>query len=96
MSEDPESIVCRRCEEVIPVGVKDCPHCGKRRQGRGPWIAISIGAILFLPSLLRIGDLWLFAVLGIVLIGIGGFLVRGERERKRQAAEQAMARDSDT
>jgi len=96
MSEGPESIVCRRCEEAIPAGADDCPHCGKSRQGRAPWLAISLGTILFFPSLLRIGDLWLFAVLGILLIGIGGFLIRGERQRKKQAAEQTTTRNPDT
>ena len=75
-------IVCRRCEERIPRNIEKCPHCGASlRKTKGPMAAVVIGVIIFLSSLLSIGDLWPYALFGAVIAGGAGYLLWEKRNR---------------
>lgn len=75
-------IVCRRCEERIPRNVDNCPHCGASlRSTKGPMVAVALGLVIFLSSLLRIGTLWPYAIMGAVLAGGAGYLLWEKRSR---------------
>lgn len=87
MSQDTSRIICRRCNEAIPTEPEQCPHCGATIRGTTkPMIAVVIGVGLVLSSLLDLGALWFFGLLGLVIALGAGYLLYDRRRRIRKAA----------
>ena len=86
MSQVERMIICRRCRESIQVEGGACPHCGTSiRSNRMPIVSIVIGAIIVLFSALSFRELLFFFVIGVALIGIGGYLIWDRRNRINEA-----------
>jgi len=81
MSGREEQIRCRKCNDSISLDNSSCPHCGTGIRSRVSLIvAIVIGAVIALSSLLNIGDLWFFGILGAAIaFGAGGLLYNREQ-----------------
>lgn len=89
MSQEGSSIVCRQCSEVISLNVDHCPHCGKSIRGLiWPVVGILFGILLAGASLLNLGDLLVFLVLGVVMGVSSGYLIYDHRRRIQQATER--------
>lgn len=96
MSGDSSRIVCRRCEEAIPTEVQKCPHCGESiRSTRKPLIALLVGAGMVLASLLSIGDLWFFGVIGLLVVVGSGYFLYERRQRINRASAGGVESDAE-
>jgi len=90
MSSEGQLIVCRRCNETIPLEESSCPHCGTTVRGNGPYIgAILFGLVLVAASLFSLGELLSFAVLGVSIVAIAGYLFYNKRQRIQQASQRS-------
>lgn len=90
MSSEGQLIVCRRCNETIPLEEDSCPHCGTTIRGNGPYIgAMLFGIVLVGASLLRLGELLAFTLLGALIVAIAGYLFYNKRQRIQKASQRA-------
>lgn len=97
MSEGQREIVCRRCDELFAMESGNCPHCGQSvRSDRGPAIVIALGAVLAIASMLSIGELWFFGLVGVLMIVGGAYVIREKRERIREASERSDTAPEET
>ena len=84
MSVRTEEIVCRKCDEVFPIREGNCPECGTSVRGRfGAAVVIAVGLFMVLTSLSPFEAL--YAGVGLVLLVLGGHVVRDRRARIREA-----------
>ncbi|WP_207592660.1 hypothetical protein [Halomontanus rarus] len=82
-------IVCRNCKETIAVENGSCPHCGTSLRGAVPYyIAIALGVLLIVATVLNPGDLMAFGVIGVLVAAIGGFFIYEKRQRLEQASQR--------
>lgn len=88
MSQAEKEIVCRQCREIIPFAPGDgCPHCGRSMRDRWKWgFVLVVGVILTGSSIA--GGLIEFALLGLVLTGIGGAVLYDQWQRIQRAEER--------
>jgi LPXTG-motif cell wall-anchored protein len=87
MSGSQKQIECRSCGEWIPADSENCPSCGESTIGRGPYLAVAFGVVLFAAGLAKIGQLWFFSLLGLALVAAGGWILYDRRERTRPVEE---------
>lgn len=88
MSEAEQQIVCRQCREMIPFTSGGCPHCGTSIRDRWKWVGVAVvGAILMVSALLG-GPIWSFVLLGLFMIGIGGYVLWDQYQRLQEAEER--------
>lgn len=86
MSADDKRIICRRCGENVSMTVGNCPQCGAEIRGRrGPLGALVIGLIIVVASVLDLGQLWVFGLLGLLLAFGGGYFLYDRRNRIQEA-----------
>lgn len=94
MSKPKKPITCRQCGNTINRTQENCPHCGASTGGRrGKLALLVIGSLVIIFSLLQFENLWVFAVIGliIVLVGANGLY---ERRKRIQEAEAEIASGS--
>lgn len=90
MSSGEREIVCRRCQESIPLEEDNCPHCGASVRNRGRmYAAVVLGLLIAGTSLFQIGTLWFFGLIGLALAAVGGYLLYDRRQRIQQAVREA-------
>jgi len=86
MSAGDQQIICRRCNETISRNVDSCPHCGAEiRSRRAPIAALVIGLLVVGSTLLDVGELWPYTVIGLVVAFGGGYFLYDRRRRIRDA-----------
>ena len=86
MSEGEQYITCRRCTEHIPLSGDNCPHCGKSIRKTLPVYGVIVfGLILAVGALFSLSELWFFGVIGVLLAGIGGYLIYDRHNRIQEA-----------
>jgi len=86
MSAGDQQIICRRCGETISRNVDSCPHCGASiRSRRGPIVTLVIGLLIAGSTLVRLGELWPYALIGLVVAFGGGYFLYDRRRRIRDA-----------
>lgn len=82
MSSGEQQIRCRNCREAVPLDAGNCPNCGTSiRSLTAPIAAIVLGAIVAIGSLLNIGTLWFYGMIGLVMVAVGAFLIYDRRRR---------------
>lgn len=92
MSTDDNRIICRRCGENVSRTVGNCPHCGADIRGRrGPIAGMILGLIIIASSITDLEQLWVFGVLGVLLVFGGGYFVYDQRKRIQQAVQREPA-----
>jgi uncharacterized membrane protein len=88
MSSGEQKIVCRRCNEVIPIESENCPECGASIRSNGVLISvIAIGCLVAGVSLFQPGELLLFGVVGLAVAATAGFILYNKRKRMREVIE---------
>jgi len=91
MSGGEQEIVCRRCQERIPAEGENCPECGASiRSNTAPVAAVGIGVLLLIAAGFNVSELWFFGLLGLVIAGVGGYLLYDKRRRLREAAVESQ------
>lgn len=92
MSAEGQLIVCRRCNETVSLGEGSCPHCGTSIRGNAPYLGgIALGVVLFGTSLLNLGELLAFSILGLLIAATAGYLFHNKRRRIKQASERSTS-----
>lgn len=82
MGTGEQQIECRNCREVIPLDAGNCPNCGTSiRSLTAPVVAIVIGLIVAVGSLTDLDNLGFYGLIGLAMVGIGGFLIYDRRRR---------------
>lgn len=85
MSAVDEQIQCRKCRETIPVEGDTCPHCGTGIRSTGKLVVVAVlGAILAISSFWNIGQLFIFLVIGVVMVVGSGALIYDKRQRMQR------------
>lgn len=78
-------VICRTCDNEYPLEAENCPNCGTKIRGwKAPTAAVVVGATITIGSLLDIGSLWVFFLVGVVLTWAG---VQFLRERRNSIVE---------
>lgn len=80
----PNAIVCHRCEETVRTDIDNCPHCGAKIRGiTQPVIALVVGLVFVAGSVVKIGQLWPFGLVGLIIAFGGGYFLYDYRRRLR-------------
>ena len=91
MSAGDRQIICRRCKETISRNVDSCPHCGTNIRSRKlPTAALVVGLVIAAPTVLDIGGLWPYTVLGLLIAVGGGYSLYDQRRRVRDAGSSGQ------
>lgn len=89
MSGENDVIVCRHCDTVFPEADENCPHCGTPVRGyTGPAAIIILGSILVASSLPKLGELFYYGIIGLLLIAVGVYVIYDKRDRISEARER--------
>lgn len=82
-------IVCRRCGETISRDAGNCPHCGQSIRGTMPYVVVALfGLLIAGASLLDLGQLLAYGVVGLLVAVGAGYVVYEQRQRIKEASEQ--------
>jgi len=88
MSHQERKIECRRCHEHVPMTAESCPHCGASVRNTRAMVAVGVfGALIVGASLLNLSQLWVFGLVGLVLVLTASYLVYDKRQRVEAATE---------
>lgn len=88
MSQGEQRIVCRRCKERIPAAAGNCPKCGASiRKTRTLVAAAAFGLVIAVASVFNPAGALFFGLVGLALVGIGGYLLYDKRRRINEASE---------
>lgn len=97
MSTQGSPIECHECDEIIDAQAGSCPHCGASVRSNlyliGPLV---FGGILVVVSLLDIGSLWFFGLIGALLAAVCGALLYDKRQRIERASNADLRTDDET
>lgn len=82
MSSGEQQIQCRSCRDEIPLDSGNCPNCGTSIRNLTPPVAsVGVGLLVAAGSLTNLGDLWVYGLMGLVMITVGAFLIQDRRRR---------------
>lgn len=88
MSDGEQTIVCRRCRETVPATGGNCPHCGASIRGNWGLVGVLlVGLVLVVTAVLAPAKLLFFGGIGLLAVGIAGYLLYDKRNRIRAASE---------
>lgn len=82
MSAGERQIECRKCKEQISLEAENCPHCGTSIRSLVPSIAaIVLGLVVAGASLMNVGTLWFYGLIGVAMAVIGAYLIYDRQQR---------------
>ena len=82
MSAGEKQIRCRKCKEIISVESGSCPHCGTGiRSTIAPLAVLVLGLIITVATVINLGELWFYTLIGVAMAVVGGFLIYEKRSR---------------